>query len=103
MKWWCSTFDRKGKQYCPDAKAVPEEALIKAACDVLQADVLDEAFLRDRIDHIDVCTDNILRFFLKDGSKLEHQWRDHSRAESWTPEMKETARRKEVLRWQKRK
>lgn len=103
VKWWCSTFDRKGKQYCPDAKAVPEEALIKAACDVLEADVLDEAFLRERIDHIDVCTDNVLRFFLKDGSKPERQWRDHSRAESWTPEMKETARRKEVLRWQKRK
>lgn len=98
VKWWCSTFDRKGKQYCPDAKAVPEEALIKSACDVLEADVLDEAFLRERIDHIDVCTDNVLRFFLKDGSKPERQWRDHSRAESWTPEMKETARKKEVLR-----
>ena len=103
VKWWCSAFDRKGKQYCPDAKAVPEEALIKAACEVLKADVLDESFLRNQVDHIDVCAGNVLRFFLKDESIQENQWRDRSRKESWTPEMKEAARRKEVARWQKRK
>ena len=103
VKWWCSAFDRKGKQYCPDAKAVPGEALIKAACEVLKADVLDESFLRNQVDHIDVCAGNVLRFFLKDESIQENQWRDRSRKESWTPEMKEAARRKEVARWQKRK
>ena len=103
VKWWCSAFDRKGKQYCPDAKAVPEEALIKVACDILRTDVLDESFLQNQIDHIDVCAGNVLRFFLKNGRMQEHQWRDRSRKESWTPEMKESARRKEAARWQKRK
>ena len=36
--------------------------------------------------------DNTLTFHLKNGSVEKREWQLRSRAESWTPEMKETAR-----------
>ncbi len=102
MKWCCGTYDKKGKRFCPDSKMIPEETLIEVVCSVLGTDRLDEKLLRKSIDHIDACSGNVLRFYLKDGSTHERTWKDRSRAESWTPEMKETARRKEAMRWQKK-
>jgi hypothetical protein len=37
---------------------------------------------------------NTLHFHLVDGSVITRIWSDRSRAESWTPEMRETARQK---------
>ena len=102
MKWCCGTYDKKGKKSCPDSKMIPEETLIEAVCAVLDTDCLDETLLQKRIDHICACKGNVLRFFFKDGTTCERIWKDRSRAESWTPEMKESARRKEAMRWQKR-
>lgn len=102
VKWWCNTFDRKGKQYCPDAKALPEETLIKAVCDVLETDSFDEEFLREKIDYIEPCSGNMIHFHMRDGSSRKYTWKDRSRSASWTIEMKEAARRKEVMRWQKK-
>lgn len=46
------------------------------------------------ITHIDVPEPNELIFTLADGSKIQKHWENPSRSESWTPEMKEKARRK---------
>ena len=102
VKWWCSTFDRKGKKYCPDSKALPEGTLIKAVCDVLKTDSLDEELLRKKIGSIDICPGNTIHIYMKDGSVADRVWQDRSRSESWTPEMKEAARKKEAMRWQKK-
>lgn len=39
-----------------------------------------------------------VRGVLKDGTKAVKRWQDRSRTESWTPEMKEAARQKEIER-----
>ena len=41
---------------------------------------------------------NTLIFRFKDGKKAVKRWQDRSRAESWTPEMKEAARQKAIER-----
>ena len=43
-------------------------------------------------------SDNRLVFHFKDGTKTVKRWQDRSRAESWTPEMKEAARQKAIER-----
>ena len=37
---------------------------------------------------------NLLRFIFADGSTADYVWKDRSRSESWTDEMKAAARRK---------
>ena len=41
---------------------------------------------------------NTLIFRFKDGKKAVKRWQNRSRAESWTPEMKEAARQKAIER-----
>ena len=42
--------------------------------------------------------DNTLVFCFKDGTQAVKRWKDRSRAESWTEEMKEAARQKTLAR-----
>jgi len=42
---------------------------------------------------IDVC-EYMVVFCVDDGSEIVKRWTDRSRAESWTPEMKEKARQR---------
>lgn len=51
-----------------------------------------------QIDHIEVPADNHLTFFLKNGRIEERIWKDRSRRESWTTEMKEKARQNAMKR-----
>lgn len=44
------------------------------------------------IKEIIVADKNTLRFVMKDGQTISRQWKDRSRSESWTPEMREAAR-----------
>ena len=46
------------------------------------------------IQKIQVADGNILRFFMKDGRVIVRQWEDRSRADSWSPEMREAARQR---------
>ena len=46
----------------------------------------------ESIFNIRVEKNNNLTISYKDGHKETHTWKDRSRAESWTPEMKEAAR-----------
>ena len=81
--WICRTYNTQGKAACP-SKAIPERVL-----DSLTADVsLDDLTV------IRAENGNRLVFIRKDGSESVKRWEDRSRTESWTPEMKETARQK---------
>ena len=51
-----------------------------------------------QIDHIEVPADNHLRLYLRGGRVEERIWKDRSRRESWTPEMKEKARQNAMKR-----
>ena len=87
--WICPTFNEKGKAFCR-SKQIPEETLLRTAEEI----VGDVALLRETVSHIVADNCNLLTFFMKDGSKTIRRWEDRSRAESWTPEMREAARTK---------
>ena len=47
--------------------------------------------LLETVDHITAVHPDTLVFHLKDGTQTETKWENRSRAESWTPEMREKA------------
>ena len=61
-------------------KQIPEEILHKV--------IFDTVGDLDDVDYITANEDNLLTFHTKDGSVIEAEWRDRSRAESWTEEMR---------------
>ncbi len=87
--WVCSTFNTKGKSACA-SKQIPENMLMAVTTEVIGS--MDG--LRSKITAIRAMKDNTLVFCLADGTETVKRWQDRSRAESWTPEMKETARQK---------
>lgn len=96
--WCCSTYNTKGKQFCPTSKAIPEGTLKTACSQVLELSSFEDATVTANIITIDVCPDNLLRFRFRDGRTAECRWKDRSRRESWTEEMRQTARHKALSR-----
>ena len=91
--WNCTTFQTKGKAECP-AKKIPAETLEALACEVLGTDALDPDMVRSKITMIRAEKNNVAVFCMDDGSEIVKRWKDRSRAESWSPEMKEQARQR---------
>lgn len=88
--WCCSTYNQKGKRYCP-SKMIPEETLKEACNSVLKLSRFDEESVVGQIKWIEVCPSNRLRFYLRDGHTQDIVWQDRSRSESWTDEMRKKA------------
>ena len=87
--WICATLNTKGKKHCA-SKQIPEATL-----DELVRQVTDDPFSVKKI----IADDgNTLHFHFSDGSVVTRTWTDRSRAESWTPEMKEKARQQSLAR-----
>ena len=88
--WICSTFNQQGKVACA-SKQIPEPALLALTADM------------DLSDLTEICAEdgNRLVFRFRDGSESVKRWKDRSRAESWTPEMREAARQKALERSRK--
>ena len=86
VKWCCSTYNTKGKKHCPQAKMVPEETLLNTICSVLDETEFNETSFEKRVDYIEACCGNILRFHLTSGETADYTWCDRSRADSWTPQ-----------------
>ena len=99
VKWCCSTFNTQGKEVCPDSKMVPEETLLFAICSVMGMDGFDGSAFSRSVDHIDACQGNVLRFSFPDGGTEDFVWKDRSRSESWTPEMRAAAGEHAKRRW----
>jgi len=98
--WICQTFNTMGKVYCPTSKQIPEETLMAATAEVLGLEQFDEHIFAATVRHICVGENNSLCYHLRDGRTVETTWADRSRAESWTPEMKEAAKQKSKMRRQ---
>ena len=90
IAWQCNTFMTYGRDHCP-ARQVREEILEHAAALALGMDHFDAGAFRERIDHILVCDDHILKFMFKDGHAEEYRWQEPSRSASWTPEKRAKA------------
>lgn len=86
--WICATYNTKGKKYCPTAKQIPENTLISECCEVLEISEFDEDIFKNHIEKILVTAPNELTFIFHNGHKIKTIWKDRSRSESWTEEMK---------------
>ena len=88
--WICSTYNSQGKAACP-SKQIPENKLSEITSDL---DI-------SNISQITAENNNRLTFVFKDGTTEIRRWKDRSRAESWTDEMKSNAAKQTKERWQK--
>ena len=95
--WVCSTYDRMGKAYCA-SKRISEKVLMEIAADVLGLYAFDGAVFASRITDVLIKTGNHLVFHFADGHTVERVWKDRSRRDSWTDEMRAAARRKTIER-----
>lgn len=89
--WLCRTYKDKGKSACA-SKKIPEDILIQETEKVLGLEQLDETIFKKRIKGITALNGNRLIFLFTDGTERTCIWQDKSRADSWTPEMKQKAR-----------
>lgn len=89
--WICATYNTKGKKFCPTAKQIPENTLISTCCEVLGIDEFDADIFENQIETIIVPAPNELIFIFHDGHQIFANWKDRSRSESWTDEMKANA------------
>ena len=90
ITWQCWTYLQRGKAFCP-AKQIPEETLYRITEEALGVKEITEESLTV-LKEIRVPKDNHLVFVFQDGREAERVWKDRSRAESWTEEMREQAR-----------
>lgn len=84
ITWQCGNFLDNGKQNCT-AKQIPET--------VLNAIIGNRDFKQ-----IIAYPSNCIIVKFTDGEMLDTTWKDRSRSESWTPEMREKARQKALER-----
>ena len=94
--WICATFNTLGKEHCA-SKQIPEETLQRVTADVLGTATFDPDSL-SQISGILVQQGNRLTFRFHNGTEITRQWKDRSRSESWTDEMKAAARQKALER-----
>lgn len=86
--WICATFNTLGKAEC-DSQQISEDILDAKVAEIGGLDAISEIVIPGR---------NRLIFTTKDGSVHEFKWENHSRQNSWTPEMREAARQKALER-----
>lgn len=91
--WICTTFDTFGKDQC-DAQQIPEDILDEKVAEVGGLELISE---------IRVPRKNTLTFIMKNGHIIDIDWQHISRRHSWTPEMKEEARQRQLAIAQKRR
>ena len=96
--WCCSTFNSKGKKYCPDSKVIPEETLKQVSAEIMRSDVFSETDFEKQIRLIEAHPGNLLRFLFTNGSTADYVWKDRSRSESWTDTMRDAARQRTMER-----
>ncbi len=91
--WICATYNTLGKAACA-SKQIPEETLTAVTAEVMGTDAFDAEALHSKITAVRVAEGNTLVFCFNDGTEAVKRWTDRSRAESWTPEMRDAARKK---------
>lgn len=79
--WICNTFDRRGKSAC-NSQQIPESVLLE---------LVDTDF-----EKILVPEPGVIVIVKPDGTEVTKQWQHKSRRESWTPEMKQAARERQL-------
>ena len=65
----------------------------------LGVDKFNEAIFHERVSKMVISVGTCITYHMKDGTEIQRVWKDRSRRESWTPEMKEKARQATTERW----
>lgn len=89
--WICKTAMNYGKDACP-AQRIPENILIARTSEILGTADWDREKLMEAVAEIQVPEHNHLVYVFRDGHKQDVFWRNPSRSESWTEEMRQKAR-----------
>ena len=100
--WICCTFDQLGKKYC-NSQFIPEDILTNVTCKTLGLESLENVDLHDYLQMIRVPDNNTLVYVFKDGTEKKVDWAHVSRSKSWTPEMKEVARKRAIEQHKRKK
>ena len=95
--WTCGKFNRFGKSACA-SKHISEDVLINTTATALGLAAFDERAFRDRVERVQVCNKNMLIYRLKGGTETTVKWKDKSRSQSWTEEMRVVARQRTLER-----
>lgn len=95
--WKCSYALKRGVEACY-SKQVPTKILMEASNHILRKQEFDEDFFKSKVDFILAMPNRKLIFQMKDGTSEEYFWEKKSKSASWTPEMREQARTKELNR-----
>ncbi len=95
--WKCSYALKRGVEAC-HSKQVPTKKLIEASNHILSKQEFDEDHFKSKVEFVLVIPNRKLVFQMKDGTSEEYFWEEKSRSASWTPEMRERARIKEINR-----
>lgn len=93
VTWACATYTYSGKHDC-GAKRIREDILKEKCAEVLGLAEYDATIFQARIASIIIPDDGVLVFTFKDGTERTATWKNRSRRESWTDEMKAAARKK---------
>jgi len=91
VTWACATYTYRGKRECP-AKRIPEDILKEKCAEILGLEEYDSAVFKTRIAALTVPDDGVLAFTFKDGTEQTIRWENRSRRDSWTDDMKQSAR-----------
>ena len=81
-----------------DKLRIPENTLKDCISDALGSKYFAEDFFTETVDFIVAEPCNTMRLIFKDGTEKRITWQDRSRSESWTDEMREAARQKQLER-----
>lgn len=72
-----------------DMKGIPEQVLEDMLCELLGTNDLSHENITAKIEEMTITQPNEIVFFMKDGTEVKRTWKDRSRSESWTKEMRE--------------
>ena len=100
--WICNTFNTYGRDIC-SAQQIPEKILIEKTSEVLGTADWDREALLSYISEIWVPEHNLLMYVFRDGHTEEVAWQNPSRRESWSEEMKQTARERQLRMIERRR
>lgn len=97
--WICETYNLKGKRFC-SSKQIPDGTLTALAQEILGTEELTRKTLKAKVSTIKVCNGNRIIFQMANGVVIEKEWKDRSRSESWTPEMRALAGQRTKRRYE---
>lgn len=99
--WICPTFNLRGKAMCA-SKQIPEGILQAVSADALGLSAFDADIFTEQVAEIQVPENNRLLYIFCDGRKVEKEWRDKSRKDSWNDTMRQAARERQIENMKRR-